>query len=235
MTSFEGGTSVLGRGAGRAQRAAVALLATVGLLTLSVVWAPSASAAPRLTVSATTGLTNGQTITVSGVGFAANLKGIAVGQCKVGYTGPADCNLAGGATFRNSDGSGSIGTVTIKLATSFGGIDCTKTECVIAAAPLPTSSDAATVKANTASVPITFGAAPATTPAATTPVATTQTATTPAATTPEVTTAAGGDLPKTGAGDSLPVLVLAGSALLLSGLALSLLVPTQRRRLGAAG
>ena len=38
------------------------------------------------------------------------------------------------------------------------------------------------------------------------------------------------DLPQTGAGDLLPVLVLAGGALLLTGLGVVLLVPLQRRR-----
>ena len=135
MRRSELDTSAVVRRAGRARRAATAVTAALALLSLTVVWAPSASAAPKLTVSATSGLTDGQTITVSGVGFTADLKGIAVGQCKVGYAGPSDCNLQGGATFRNADGSGSIGTITLKLATSFGGIDCTTTDCVIAAAP----------------------------------------------------------------------------------------------------
>lgn len=223
-----------GRRAGGARRTACALLATMALLALSVVWAPSASAAPKLTVSATSGLTDGQTIQVSGVGFAPNLKGIAVGQCKVGYSGPSDCNLSGGATFRNADGSGSIGTITLKMAAKFGSIDCTQIDCVIAAAPLPTSSDAATVKANTAIVPISMGgaqAAPVEEPPAAEPVAEAPAAEQPAAEVPaDTSSSAGGDLPQTGAGDSLPVLVLGGSALLLTGLGVVLLVPLQRRR-----
>ena len=146
-----------GRRAGGARRTACALLATLGLLALSVVWAPSASAAPKMTVSATSGLTDGQTIQVSGSGFSPNMKGIAVGQCKVGYAGPSDCNLQGGATFRNADASGSIGQITLKVTTKFGAIDCSQIDCIIAAAPLPSSASAAEIQANTVTVPISFG------------------------------------------------------------------------------
>ncbi len=143
----------------RPRRVALALL-VLGVLT--VVSAPASFAAPTLDVSATEGLKTGQTITVDGSGFAPDLKGIAVGQCRVGYEGPDDCNLNGGATFRNADANGVIETVTIKLAESFGDIDCTQEQCVIAAAPLPTTSGPEEVAANTVEVPLYFGdAAPA--------------------------------------------------------------------------
>ena len=137
----------------------------VGLLTF--VASPPSFAAPTLQVSATEGLEQGQSITVGGSGFTPGLKGIAVGQCRVGYVGPSDCNLSGGATFRNADADGAIATVTIKLATSFGDIDCLKEPCIIAAAPLPTTSGPEEVAANTIEVPIYFGdAKPATAEAA---------------------------------------------------------------------
>lgn len=237
-----------GRPGRRARRSITALLAATAVLALTLVWAPSASAAPRMTVSQTTNLEDGQTITVSGVGFTPNLKGIAVGQCKTGYTGPNDCNLAGGATFRNADATGSIGTVTLKVATSFGGTDCTKIKCVIAAAPLPNSSTPEEIKANTVIIPITFGAPPAPEapqPSATPTPETPQASETPESTTPESPTdtttdaatsapSAGSDLPHTGPTDAIPVVVLGGTALLLSGLGLTLLLPMRRRHGGPA-
>lgn len=159
----------------RARTRSRAVLAVLCLMVLTVVEAPLSFAAPVLTVSATTGLKTGQSIVVEGVGFAPNLKGIAIGQCRADFTGPSDCNLAGGATFRNADASGSVGTITLKLAETFGDIDCTKEQCVIAAAPLPTTSGPEEVAANTATVPLTFGKAappsetPATPPAGTPP------------------------------------------------------------------
>lgn len=139
---------------------------TAALVLLGVMGAAPSFAAPALEVSDTTGLKTGQSITVSGEGFAPNLKGIAVGQCRVGFVGPSDCNLAGGATFRNADASGSIGTITLKVSESFGQIDCTKEQCVIAAQPLPTTSGPEEVAANTVTVPVSFGDAAPPTPAA---------------------------------------------------------------------
>ena len=136
-----------GRRAGGARRTACALLATLGLLALSVVWAPSASAAPKLTVSATSGLTDGQTIQVSGSGFSPNMKGIAVGQCKVGYAGPSDCNLQGGATFRNADANGSIGTVNLKVTMKFGAIDCSQSTASLRPRHCPARPSAAEIQA----------------------------------------------------------------------------------------
>lgn len=133
------------------------LLAAAVLALLTMLAAPPAFAAPTLQVSATEGLEDGQTITVDGSGFASGLKGIAVGQCRVGYKGPSDCNTSGGATFRNADADGAFPRVTIKLATSFSDIDCTKEQCIIAAAPLPTNSGPEEVRANTVEIPLYFG------------------------------------------------------------------------------
>ncbi|WP_370614817.1 neocarzinostatin apoprotein domain-containing protein [Mumia qirimensis] len=195
----------------------------LGLVML--ICAPAASAAPKIDVSKTSGLTDGASITVSGTGFAPNLKSIAVGQCKTGYTGPADCNTATGATFVNADASGSFKAVTLKMKEKFGSVDCTKQKCVIGAAPLPTNNSAAVVSANTVDVVLEFGAAapvadPAPTEAAPAPEPTQAVA-------PETNTA--GDLPKTGGMDSLPVLLLAASALVLPGLALLVGMPSRRR------
>lgn len=190
-------------------------LAVVAALLVVVVTAPPSFAAPTLNVSATTGLTDGQIITISGSGFAANMQSIAIGQCKTGYVGPADCNTLGGAQFKNADASGKVASFTIKVAEKFGSTDCTKQQCVIAAAPLPTNTDAATIKANTYVVNISFAAAASATP----------TAATTATSAPSDTST----LPKTGAGDSMPVLMLGATALLAGGIGVMLLVPGRRR------
>jgi hypothetical protein len=192
------------------------ILASLGLV---LGMAAPAFAAPTLTVSATEGLTDGQTITIEGGGFAPNLKGIAVGQCRVGFTGPADCNLSGGATFRNADADGNIDSVTVKLAIKFADVDCTVEQCIIAAEPLPTTSGPEEVAANSVEVPIYFGdaapaaaAPPAAAPAA--PVAAAPVAAAPAGTT---------DLQLTSAEtDNTVLYVLLGSNVVLVALGLYL-------------
>ncbi|MEQ6902536.1 neocarzinostatin apoprotein domain-containing protein [Nocardioides sp. YIM 152588] len=187
---------------------AKAALSAVALLVVTVVAAPPSFAAPSLNVSASSGLSDGQTINISGGGFTANMGQIAVGQCIEGYSGPSDCNLQGGATFRNADGSGSIGSFSITVKQKFGSTDCTVQKCVIAAAPLPTAEDAATIAANRVIIPITFGApAPAVAPAADTDD-TSET---------DDTTAADDELPKTGVTDNLPMLMGGALAFLLVG------------------
>lgn len=193
-------------------------LAVVAALLVVLVTAPPSFAAPTLEVSATQNLTDGQRVTISGSGFKPNLASIAIGQCVQGYSGPADCNTAGGATFRNADAQGNVSEFTVVVKEQFGGHDCTKVQCMIAAAPLPNATDQATVDANTYEVMISFGAAAAPTETA---------AAEPSAT---ATTSTGtGSLPKTGAGDSVPVLLLGASALLAAGVGLVLLVPGRRR------
>lgn len=202
------------------RRVTLLLRALGAALVVVLMAAPPSFAAPTLTVSASEGLEDGQTVTISGAGFDADMKGIAIGQCLKGYVGPADCNLQGGAVFRDADASGNVASFTIVVKEKFGSIDCTTQECVIAAGPLPTAIDQATVDANTYVVPITF--------ASVAPVAA---APAPEAAAPPA--AAPGTLPKTGAGDSLPVLVLGASALLAAGVGVMLLVPGRRREVSA--
>lgn len=198
----------------------------VGLLTF--VASPPSFAAPTLQVSATEGLEQGQSITVGGSGFTPGLKGIAVGQCRVGYVGPSDCNLSGGATFRNADADGAIATVTIKLATSFGDIDCLKEPCIIAAAPLPTTSGPEEVAANTIEVPIYFGdAKPATAEAAPASVA----AVAPAEA--QVASSASPALLTAGAADNTVLYALVATNLALLGAGLYLGLGRQDRRRSA--
>src|SRR6478609_4087112 len=180
------------------------------MLLVTLVAAP-AFAAPSLNVSQLTGLTDGQKITISGSGFEPNLSSIAIGQCVEGYTGPADCNTATGATFKNADASGKVAAFEITVKEVFGSTDCTKVQCMIAAAPLPNATDAATVAANTVEMNISFGApepAPSETP-----------------TTPPGTGGTEETLPQTVAGDSIPAILLAATAMLAIGAGLVLLVP----------
>lgn len=177
-------------------------------LFVGVIFSASPSfAAPSLDVSAKA-LKDGQTVTLTGAGFKPGLKQIAAGQCVEGYTGPGDCNLQGGATFRNADDKGSIGTFTIVVKEKFGAHDCTKVKCVIAAAPLPGAADKATISGNQVVIPVTFGAAAA--PAAETPAAA-------PAETPAATPAASTELPKTGASDLLPVILVGAGLFLVVG------------------
>ncbi|MGH1564962.1 neocarzinostatin apoprotein domain-containing protein [Mumia sp. DW29H23] len=206
------------------------LACALALGLVMLIGAPAASAAPKLDISQTTGLKDGSSITVSGSGFAPNLKSIAVGQCKEGYKGPADCNTATGATFVNADANGSFKAVTLKMKEKYGSVDCTKQQCVIGAAPLPNANSADVVSANTANVNLEFGAAAAEQPAdqpAAAPATTAPATTAPATTTQSDTSNA---LPKTGGTDTLPVLLLGAAALLLPGLGLLLGLPGRRRR-----
>ncbi|MGA3565672.1 neocarzinostatin apoprotein domain-containing protein [Melissospora conviva] len=202
--------------------AALAAAVVVLLGPASLFGAAPAYAAASLTVSKTTGLKDGDRVTVNGSGFSPNMKQIAVGQCKAGMKGPSDCNLAGGATFVNADASGKIPTVTLSVKEKFGSFDCTQIKCIIGAQILPAAGTPAEVAANTSIVEISFGgAAPA--PKKTTPA--------PDKTTP---TAAGGGknddtLPTTGPGDEYIVVLLAGTALLLPGVAMLLMMPSRRR------
>lgn len=216
-------------------------LTLTGVAALMLLGQPAFAAG--LSVSATNGLVDGDSITVSGSGFTPDMTQIAVGQCIAEFNGPADCNLAGGAQFVNADSSGSFGPVTLKLAESFNGFDCTARSCVIAAQILPSSADADTVAANTTLTPISFAApepepapaapvaaapdpspaAPAAAPAA--PAAGASPA--PAATNAPVAT---GSLASTGIGHGGPFLALSGGSMLLPGLGLLLLVPAVRRR-----
>jgi LPXTG-motif cell wall-anchored protein len=179
------------------------MAAVVALFVVGVVTAPPSFAAPSLNVSAKDGLKDGQTVTISGGGFEPGLSNIAVGQCSEGYVGPADCNVQTGATFRTADGGGSIGEFTIVVKEKFGSTDCTVDKCVIAAAPLPTAADEATIAANEVIIPITFGEAAETPPE-------------DGGGDDEGDEGEAGELPKTGLADAVPVIAI--SALLLLGL-----------------
>ncbi|GGM05923.1 neocarzinostatin apoprotein domain-containing protein [Dactylosporangium sucinum] len=196
----------------RHRLALLAVLSVAALGTVVPLGASPAWAAPTLSVSKTTGLADGTSVTVNGSGFTPSLKQIAVGQCIENMKGPTDCNLAGGAQFVNADASGKLPTVTIKLAQKFGSFDCTQRTCVVAAQILPSGNNGDEVEKNKVAVKLSFGAAAAPTSAA------------PAA------TAEATALPKTGPGDEPVVVVLAGTALLFLGIGLLVVLPARRRR-----
>lgn len=179
------------------RRVALVMLATF-LTTLAVGPAP-ASAAPTLTLSKSSGLKDGDRITVNGSGFKPGLTQIAIGQCIAEVTGPTDCNLAGGAQFVNADTNGRIPEVALKVAEKFGSFDCTKRQCVIAAQVLPSGNNSEDVAANKTSTRISFG-----------------------------TATQAPSLPRTGPGDEYLVVMLTGSALLLCGVGFVLLLPRRR-------
>ncbi|NPC97677.1 LPXTG cell wall anchor domain-containing protein [Nocardioides sp. zg-DK7169] len=191
------------------------------MMLVTIVNAPPSFAAPTLEVSQLEGLTDGQVLTVSGEGYEPGLSGIAVGQCVEGYAGPADCNLPNGSTFRTADENGSIGEFTVTVNEKFGDHDCTVVQCYFASGPIPNAVDEATYKANVVEHKISFGA-----PAAPAEPAPAEPTTAPAATTP---TTGGTALPKTGGGDSMPVVLLSGSALLLLGLGVIVAFPGRGR------
>ncbi|MBO2447854.1 hypothetical protein J4573_12190 [Actinomadura barringtoniae] len=115
------------------------------------------TAGPALQVSQVADLAEGQQITVAGSGYRPGLQSVAVGLCREGYTnGLKDCDLGGGATFVNIDAKGRFSGVRLKARSKFNGIDCTARQCVIGAAPLPTSNPPAVVNANTAVVRVGF-------------------------------------------------------------------------------
>ena len=192
------------------------------MMLVTIVNAPPSFAAPTLEVSQLEGLTDGQVLTVSGEGYTPGLTQIAVGQCIEGYAGPADCNLPSGSTFRNADENGSIGEFTVTVNEKFGGHDCTVVQCYFASGPIPNAVDEATYKANAVEHKISFGAPAAAEPTEPEPT------TAPVVTTTPTTT--GNDaLPKTGGGDSMPVVLLSGSALLLLGLGVIVAFPGRGR------
>ena len=159
-------------------------------------------------------------MTISGSGFEPNLKSIAIGQCVEGYVGPADCNLQGGATFRDADASGNVAAFTIVVKEKFGANDCTKVQCVIAAGTAADRRRRGHGRRRTPSSSRSASARPA---AAATPTRRRRPRRRPTTTdrTPRCR--------KTGAGDSVPVLMLGATALLAAGIGVMLLVPGRRR------
>ncbi|NNH68469.1 hypothetical protein HLB23_00975 [Nocardia uniformis] len=130
-----------------------------------IVGAPAAHAAPTLEVSESSGLSVGQTVTVTLDGLPPNLPTVAVGQCKPEIIVPTDCDLAG-SRMGKADEQGvwepNDGTRTITLVASIGGVDCASAPgaCTVAVTSLTDPSNIL------ASVPLEFGAKETATPTA---------------------------------------------------------------------
>jgi lysophospholipase L1-like esterase len=107
-------------------------------------------AAPQGTVtvaiSPASGLADGQTVQVSGSGFAAGSQ-IALGECRTGATSVADCTVAGALIVTADASGGFITPFTVSRVITIGAstIDCsTPGACVIAAGQLPNLTTFAT-------------------------------------------------------------------------------------------
>lgn len=74
----------------------------------------AAPTGPQLVVTPAEGLTDGQTVQVTGTGFTPG-KSLAVAQCSHGNTGPGDCHTAG-STFVTVAADGTL-TAEIKVKT----------------------------------------------------------------------------------------------------------------------
>ncbi|MFG2972468.1 neocarzinostatin apoprotein domain-containing protein [Streptomyces sp. NPDC048331] len=138
----------------RKNRTGRAALAAAALFTLTGV-SPAAGGA-TVRVSAAAGLTEGQEITVDGTGFSAGLTSVAVGLCKMGYTGNKDCDLGGGARLVTIGPDGVLPRVTLTVHGRFAGIDCRTAPCVIGVAPLPSGTPPALIAANSVEVAVGF-------------------------------------------------------------------------------
>ena len=97
-----------------------------------IMLAAPAMAAPGLSVTPSSGLSDGQSVSVYGTGFAANAANINVVQCQTGSTSANSCNIAGGQFFQHTDASGAF-TVSIAVQASFGSVNCTTVTCMIVA------------------------------------------------------------------------------------------------------
>ncbi|SFP28352.1 Neocarzinostatin family protein [Amycolatopsis arida] len=135
-------------------RKAAAVVAIGAGMTLAGM-APAMAAAATVSADPNTGLAPGQTITVSGSGFAAGST-LRVAECGVGDAGLGSCNAAD-ASQVTTDGNGAF-TTQLTLRMTFdgvdgngnpgGAVDCSKEECFVVA--VDTESTAATT-------PISFG------------------------------------------------------------------------------
>lgn len=126
---------------------------------------PVGYAAPTLGLSESSGLTAGQSVTITLDGLPPNLPMVAVGQCKPQITQPTDCNLSGsrmGKVDEQGVWQPVDGNKTVTLVASIGGVDCGTAPgaCTVAVTSLTNPSNIL------ASTPLTFGAKEAAKPTA---------------------------------------------------------------------
>ncbi len=90
---------------------------------------PAAAAAPSVTVSPSSGLTDGQNVTVKGSGFTPNYANMVVVECAASATGANGCDT-NDVKFTKADANGAF-TVTLTVRSKFGSTDCTKVACLV--------------------------------------------------------------------------------------------------------
>lgn len=133
-----------------------ALAAALALTPAPALAAPDEGKA-AIRLSKSTGITDGDTIKVTGTGFKPGLKQIAVGLCIEGYTnGLKHCDLEGGATFVNADAQGRLPEVTLTVSTKFLEYDCLTRQCVVGAGPIPGTVPDSIAKTNSVAVRLGF-------------------------------------------------------------------------------
>jgi hypothetical protein len=106
-----------------------AVIAVAALGALLGFAGPAAAAGPSITVSPSSGLTNGQNVTVKGSGFTANYANMVIVQCAATATGANGCDT-NDVKFTKADANGAF-TVTLTVRSKFGSTDCTKVECIV--------------------------------------------------------------------------------------------------------
>ena len=124
------------------------VLAAAGSVLVMASWAPAVSAddqasaqlGPTISVSPSSGLSNGQTVTITGSGFTAN-SSIGVSMCDDPLVDRSSCDHAT-AKIARSDGAGSF-TLAYAVADSIHGHSCVPTGCLIGAANLDVHDETA--------------------------------------------------------------------------------------------
>ncbi|WP_405915053.1 neocarzinostatin apoprotein domain-containing protein [Streptomyces sp. NBC_00728] len=204
--------------------------------------ATPAAAAATLTVSRTTGLTPGDTVTVSAKGLSPSQSFVPLGLCKPDPTGPTDCDTAT-ALVGKTDGSGvwhlsssNATSAGLKILAKAGGADCTSKAGACVVAVFVTATD------ELAQVPLTVSASgsgsgspsPGTSasPSASGSASASGGSTSGSSPGDSGSSGSGSEsLPRTGSVDGVAVALLAGGTLVMGGASFLLLV--RRRRDGA--
>ncbi|MFJ6466681.1 neocarzinostatin apoprotein domain-containing protein [Streptomyces sp. NPDC091387] len=218
---------------------ALACAGAVAFATAALI-APTASAAGVLTVSKTTGLAVGDTVTVSAKGLGANQPFVPLGLCKPTPAAPTDCETsADSAYIGKTDASGvwhatsdNATSVKVTIKAKAGGVSCTEAPgaCVIAVSITATKE--------MVQVPLTVsagGSTPSTSPSATATSTTSGGSSSGTSSGGSSTTSSGGtsgaddSLARTGTLDGIPVGLLAAGTLVLCGGSALLLMPRRRR------
>ncbi|MFJ3666885.1 neocarzinostatin apoprotein domain-containing protein [Streptomyces sp. NPDC090106] len=210
----------------------------VALLTV-----PPASAAGTLTVSKTTGLAVGDTVTVSAKGLSASQPFVPLGLCKPDPAGPTDCDTsADSAVIGKTDASGvwhsssdDSTTAKITIKAKAGGADCTASAgaCVIAVFITATEElvqQPLTVSASGGGSSPSASASTSADPSASASASTGGSGSSGSGTSGGSST--DDSLAQTGSLDGIPVGLLGAGTLTLVGTSAQLLMPRRRRRQG---